>query len=681
MIAKRVALKSARRSDFAELAGYLTDAQGNAARVGRVTVTNCEARTFEAAVAEVLATQRENTRATSDRTYHLIASFRAGERPDEATLRAIEARLCDGLGYGEHQRISVVHHDTGHLHVHIAINKIHPTRRTLHEPYRDHRTLARLCEELEHDHALQCDNHLPRKHGAANRAVEIERHAGVDSLLGWIRRECLEAMQAARSWTELHEVLRANGLELRMRGNGLVVAAGEEAVVKASSISRELSARKLTARFGPFEPSSEDESSLDRPTRQYRRQPGRSQADTAELYAGYEAERREVAALRSVETGRVRDRRTRLIEAARRRARLKRAAIGLVSGRLARKVLHAATRRTLAAEIEQIRKASARERRQINDRCRSTAWEPWLRARATGGDEEARQALQARAARGSRAGAATADGNAPHAPDRAERGSGVATVLRSSRSDAMAACLSIAFAGPRPEHATPNPSTSASLEENSRAPSTNAVRRGPDRGRPGGGRVPGPGPGRDRAGAVFFPVHGGGVRGKPDLGRVGREPPPQGLNRLRTLSELGVVRLDDGAEVLLPRHVPGHLEQQGTEHADGLRRPVPRPGVTAAAPVRDAAGRYIAEREEKRLQGIPIPRHSRYSRCENGPAAFLFAGLRRVDDEPLALLRKGEEIMVLPIDESTARRLGRTPLGESLTVTPSGAIKARSRSR
>ena len=423
MIAKRVALKSARKSDFAELASYLTDAQGNGERVGQVAVTNCEARTFEAAVAEVLATQRENTRARSDKTYHLIVSFRAGEQPDEATLGAIEARICEGLGYGEHQRLSVVHRDTGNLHVHIAINKIHPARLTLHEPYRDHRTLARLCEELEHDHALQRDNHLPRQHGAASRADDMERRAGVESLLGWIRRECLGAIETAQSWSELHQVLRANGLELRVRGNGLVIAAGEEAVVKASSISRELSGKKLEARLGPFEPSPGHREDAGRPVRQYRQQPRRLQADTAGLYARYQAEQRGLTALRSAEGSRARDRRTRLIEAARRRGRLKRAVIRLVSGRLARKVLYAATHRTLAAEIEEIRKAHLRERRQIQDRCKPQAWDPWLRARATEGDDEARQALRAReVAQGFRSGTAAHSGRQPPAPGHTKRG-------------------------------------------------------------------------------------------------------------------------------------------------------------------------------------------------------------------------------------------------------------------
>ncbi len=30
------------------------------------------------------------------------------------------------MGYADHQRVSAVHYDTDNVHIHIAINKIHP---------------------------------------------------------------------------------------------------------------------------------------------------------------------------------------------------------------------------------------------------------------------------------------------------------------------------------------------------------------------------------------------------------------------------------------------------------------------------------------------------------------------------------------------------------------------------
>jgi hypothetical protein len=112
-------MRSLGKSDFAGLAKYITDAQSKEHRLGDVQVTNCHAGTLNAAIEEILATQHLNTRAKGDKTYHLLVSFRAGESPDGDTLKAIEERICAGLGYAEHQRISAVHNDTDNLHLHL----------------------------------------------------------------------------------------------------------------------------------------------------------------------------------------------------------------------------------------------------------------------------------------------------------------------------------------------------------------------------------------------------------------------------------------------------------------------------------------------------------------------------------------------------------------------------------
>jgi hypothetical protein len=43
MIAKHIAMNSAKKSDFAGLANYIADSQGKHERVEAVTVTNCHA--------------------------------------------------------------------------------------------------------------------------------------------------------------------------------------------------------------------------------------------------------------------------------------------------------------------------------------------------------------------------------------------------------------------------------------------------------------------------------------------------------------------------------------------------------------------------------------------------------------------------------------------------------------
>ena len=162
---------------------------------------------------------------------------------------------------------------------------------------------------------------------------------------------------------------------------------------------------------------------------------------------------------------------------------------------------------------------------------------------------------------------------------------------------------------------------------------------------------------------------------KPDVAAVGREPPPQAQNRLRSLSELHVVRFADRSEVLLPGDVPGDVEHQGAEPDRRVRRDVSRPagGVTPAA-------KYLAEREAKRHQGIDIPRHILCDPNRHGGDAA-FAGIRDIDGQRLALLKRNDDMLVLPIDPATAQRLARVKVGDPIAITPNGSIRTRGRSR
>jgi hypothetical protein len=396
MIAKHVTMKSIRKSDFGRLVKYITHPQQKSERVGQVSVTNCQTDRVAVSILEVINTQALNTRAVTDKTYHLIVSFRAGEEPDAETLRAVEARLCEGLGFGEHQRISAVHYDTDNLHLHIAINKIHPTRYTIKNPYNDYKTLAKLCETLERDYGLEPDNHRAQRCGAENRAQDMERHAGIESLIGWIKRECLGQLQSAQSWVELHRVLGDNGLEIRERANGLIVTDGRTAV-KASSVSRDLSKTKLEVRLGAFEPARELGTA--KPSRRYEPRPLPTGADTSELYAKYRAEQEHCGRERQVQSLAARSRKTHAIEAAKRTGRLKRTAIKLmVGGGIGKRALFALAGKGLKDEIHQIVKHYNAERELIQKGYRREAWADWLRRKATEGDGAALAALRAREA-------------------------------------------------------------------------------------------------------------------------------------------------------------------------------------------------------------------------------------------------------------------------------------------
>ena len=744
MIAKHVPMRSLGKSDFDGLVSYITDNQSKDHRLGQVLVTNCEAGTIRDAITEVLATQHTNTRAKGDKTYHLIISFRAGEQPSAATMRAIEGRICAGLGYGEHQRISAVHNDTDNLHIHIAINKIHPTRHTMHEPYYSHRALAELCTALERDYGLERDNHEPRQRGAEGRAADMERHAGVESLVGWIKRECLDEIKGAQSWKELHQVMRDNGLELRERANGLVIEAGDGTMVKASTLARDLSKPTLEARLGPYEASPARQTQT-KAKRQYQKDPIRLRVNTVELYARYKAEQQTLTATRGQALEQARRRRDRLVEAAKRSGRLRRATIKLIGDSGSnKKLLYAQASKALRDEIHAINRQYQKDRQALYDSHSRRTWADWLKNEATHGNAEALTALRAReAAQGLKGNTIHGRGDPlpGHAPvmdnitkkgtiiyragltavrddgdklqvSREATREGLQEALRLAMEHygsritvngttqfqaqiiraAVDSQLPITFADPALESRR-----LALLKKENTHERTERADQRPAEHRGRAGRGPG-GPGQRtathddvarpsavaRAGfgrAGKAGVHPGTVHRKPDVGRIGRVPPPQSQHRLRTLSQLGVVRIAGGSEVLLPRDVPRHLEQQGTQPDHQLRRGISRPGTRVAATPAGvaAADKYIAEREAKRSKGFDIPKHARYTA---GNGALAFQGIRNIEGQALALLKRGDEVMVMPIDQATARRLSSVAIGDAMAITPKGAIKpSKGRSR
>lgn len=740
MIAKHVPMRSLAKSDFAELVEYITDEQDKAERLGQITATNCEAATMQAVIGEVLATQRQNTRAAGDKTFHLLVSFRPGERPIPETLKAIEERICAGLGYGDHQRVSAVHHDTDNLHLHIAINKIHPERHTMHEPFQSYRTLAELCVALERDHGLEKDNHQSRRSVAEGRAADMERHAGVESLVSWVRRECLEEMRGAQSWTELHQMMKENGLQLRERGNGLVVAAEDGTQVKASTIARELSKPGLEARLGPFEAPPERQAPP-KIRRQYDKAPIRLRVNTVELYARYKAEQQTLTAARADALTKAQRRKDRAVEDAKRASRLRRATIKVVDSKgISKRVLYSQASSALRDLLAEIHKEYAKEREKLYQGFQRRAWADWLKQEALQGNGEALTVLRAReAARGLKGNTVAGRGEAKpghaHVQDnitkkgtiifragqsavrddgdklqvsREATREGVQAALRLAmerygnqitvngtpefKAQAIRAAvdsqLPITFADPalelrrqqllnkekahdRAARAERGRTDRRSLggAGSSAAADDNLARTRAEAGR---GRSDG------RGGAdMDAPAH---APRKPNVGRIGRVPPPQSQHRLRGMSELGVVRIASGSEVLLPRDVPRHVEQQGAQPDHALRRGVFGSGRLKPAQLA-AADKYIAEREGRRIKMVDIPKHTLYNECAG---VIYFAGVRNVEGQTLALLKRGDAdaVMVLPIDQATARRLSRVAVGDPITVTPRGSIQtSKGRSR
>lgn len=654
-------MRSSGKSDFARLVRYITDAQNKTERLGQVQITNCEAGSIQDAMMEILATQHLNTRATGDKTYHLLVSFPTGEHPENSVLQDIEERLCTGLGYGAHQRISALHHDTDHLHIHIALNKIHPTRHTMHEPFLAYKRLGELCANLEEEHGLQQENHTVKHRVSENRALDMEKHSGVESLVGWIQRTCLNNLLSAPSWRDLHEVFGKNGLELRVCANGLIIKAGGGPMVKASTVARALSRQNLERRLGPFEALLEEKGQTE--TQQYQQEPLRLRVNTEALYAKYKIEQQTLGEEGSIALKKLQQRKERESEAAKRANRLRRTTIKLIGkGRFNKKLLYTQASRALIRELQRIHEATQKERQDFyRKRC---TWADWLQRQALQGNGEALSALRARGAQGLKGNTLWGEGQPQQGPapvidtitkkgtiifragrsavrDDGERlqvsreatREGLEAALRLAR-ERYGNCITvngtalfkaqilraaveshqpITFADPLLERRRQDIQCtiqwSLLIKENTHGSKYDRGRAGQSSGSSGSSPVKP----CDVASSLSRNDGSFLITQKPHIKRPRQIPPPQSRHCLRTLSQLDVVCFSERSEVLLPHHVSHHVEQQGAKPNYPLRWSSFGPGMKSV------------EREEKRLKDIDIPKNFKYTACDE---PLPFAGTR-----------------------------------------------------
>lgn len=480
----------ARTADYILATGSKTS-QGE--RVASFRVTNCGTDDPAHATTIIEATQKANTRSKADKTYHLVFSFPPGENPPLDVLHAIEDELCAAIGYADHQRISAVHIDTDHLHVHVAINKVHPTGLQNIEPYFDKQRLMEACERLEIQYGLQRTNHgigeqqnerpdrirlgpgqQPHErdsrfraylresynlaltdppeaktlHGLRNlsgchmartaegasvllpgnardrveqrgeepadsvrragnghradagqrrvggRAADMEAHSAVESLTGYVAREVAPAMRKATSWQEVHTALAEHGLEIKLRGAGLVIGdPGLQLWTKASECGRDLAFKPMTDRLGPFEPSADQKQ---RPRKAYQPRPTQPHPSSSALFAEYQRQRQASIAARKKGLEQIKR------DAAAYRAQLQswratqRMMLKVGGKGVTRRVMAVTIRQQAEAAKAQYRKALDEKRQRLFADTTMPTWADWLGQRAQQGDLDALAILRSR---------------------------------------------------------------------------------------------------------------------------------------------------------------------------------------------------------------------------------------------------------------------------------------------
>ncbi len=229
------------------------------------------AGTHAARKAEMISLASEAVR-SKDPINHYILSWRDGERPTREHVEGAVDILLDELGLQEHQAIYGLHSDTDNLHMHIAVNRVHPETLKVIKPNKGfdieavHKAIARIEHaqgwereksgryvvledgDLARD-GSQIDAGKQRQPDASKR--DMENRTGEKSAERIAIEQAGPIIKVAKSWGEIHTKLAEIGMRYEQFGSGAIIFIGEVGV-KASNIDRAAGFAKLQKRLGVY---------------------------------------------------------------------------------------------------------------------------------------------------------------------------------------------------------------------------------------------------------------------------------------------------------------------------------------------------------------------------------------------------------------------------------------------
>ncbi len=250
---------------------------------------------------------RSRGRLRGNPVYHVAINWMEGEHPTPRQAERASQHVMDALGFGECQAVWAIHRDTDNDHVHLVVNRVHPTKLTaVSVPRGDYFLLDRCMRELEielgfaraHGPYVTVDTSegprivrmsraereargLLRNGGGPRispRAQRAEHNLATTSFQRWLTGAPSAVLQRAitargATWKRAHEVLANFGCVIQPKGSGMVVTTtlsnGRVLRAKASLLGRWASKASLERALGSYqEPASSSPRRAD-PRRSY----------------------------------------------------------------------------------------------------------------------------------------------------------------------------------------------------------------------------------------------------------------------------------------------------------------------------------------------------------------------------------------------------------------------------
>lgn len=239
--------KITKGSDFAGLLAYLTK-NGRGEVMG---VRHLASNTPDEMASEMALTASLSAR-TLKPVIHISLNYSRNEEPSRADLLADAEAALTSLGLEHNQAVIIRHDDRDHTHFHIAVNRVGPDGKTVHDGNsyaRIESTLRRI--ETERGWAVTYGRNAPAPNGLRFTGYASRPDPRQHNIPAAVKLSLLEA----KSEVDLRQRLSAHGWRYEItrrpgRFPGLLLISPQGARIAASKIDRQASYSNLQRRWG-----------------------------------------------------------------------------------------------------------------------------------------------------------------------------------------------------------------------------------------------------------------------------------------------------------------------------------------------------------------------------------------------------------------------------------------------
>ncbi|MCX7567735.1 relaxase/mobilization nuclease domain-containing protein [Sulfitobacter sp. F26169L] len=220
---------------------------------------------------------------------HIVLCFHETERPSDDDLLSAAQMVLNEIGASEHQAILAVHRNTDSTHVHIILNRVHPSTGASLSLSNDYARLERACRQTEHRFGWPADRgrfdialvngkielcpkpqeHWDRKtqeraQGLRPDGKAVREHHRLTNQ-GYLRNDLTanlrdfarKILKTALHWRSVHSGLKNAGLEYVPAGSGARIREIKtQRFMQANQLGAAFSFGAMCKRLGTFIPRS-----------------------------------------------------------------------------------------------------------------------------------------------------------------------------------------------------------------------------------------------------------------------------------------------------------------------------------------------------------------------------------------------------------------------------------------